>query len=205
MGRATSLVVVIGGLVLAYSFTDIVSGLKVWLKVGPMMGIAFWLGLLWRRTSVAGAWASTLTGFATWWLVTRPAFVEWASTQSIAEPLRLVVESKGKAAIYDPWQITLYLSAGVVAGVIVSLLTPGPDKERLDRFYALTRTPIQPGEELLKPCNLPSGVQPYERPMLVTAFGLEVPRPSATSLVGFIAGWLCVGALIGGFVWMINS
>ena len=205
VGRATSLVVVVAGLILAYSFTDVVAGLKVWLKVGPMMGIAFWLGLLWRRTTVAGAWASTLAGFATWWLVTRPFFVDWASTLSIADSLRLVVESKGKPAIYDPWQITLYLSAGILAGILVSLLSPPIHKERLDRFYALTRTPIQPGEDSQNPCTLPVGVEPQERPMLLTAFGLEIPRPSATSIAGFAAGWLCVGALIGGFVLLISD
>ena len=40
--------------------------------------------------------------------------------------------------------------------------------------------------------------------MLLTAFGLEVPRPSPTSLLGFAAGWLMVAALIGGFVWFVN-
>lgn len=205
IGRAASLVVVVAGLILAYSFPDVVAGLKVWLKVGPMMGIAFWLGLLWRRTTVAGAWASTLTGFATWWLVTRPFFVDWASTLSIAEPLRLVVESKGKAAIYDPWQITFYLSAGVVAGIVVSLVTTPIDDKRLTLFYDLTRTPIQPDEEVQEPCTLPSGVAPEKRQMLLTAFGFEIPCPSATSIVGFIVGWICVGALIGGFIWVLGA
>ena len=204
-GRLMAFMIVAAGLVLAYAFTDVVAGLKIWLKVGPMMGIAFWLGLLWRRTTVLGAWASTLTGFATWWLVTRSFFVDWISTLSIAEPLRLVVESKGKLIIYDPWQITLYLSAGIAAGIIVSLLTPPVDDRRLQRFYDLTRTPIQPHEELTEPCTLPTGFTPTQRPMLLTACGLEIPRPSLTSVLGFVAGWVCVGTLIGGFVWLIQS
>lgn len=204
VGRVTSLTVVIAGLILAYSFTDVVAGLKVWLKVGPMMGIAFWLGLLWRRATVAGAWASTLAGFGAWWLVTRSFFVDWASALSFSEPLHLIEEINGKAAIYDPWQITMYLSAGVAAGIVVSLITPGISRERLDRFYALTRTPIQPDEKIQKPCTLPEGLSLPERPMLLTAFGLEVPRPSATSMIGFLGGWLCVGLLIGGFVLLIR-
>lgn len=205
VGRTTSLVVVILGLLLAYSFTDVVAGLKIWLKVGPMMGIAFWLGLLWRRTTVAGAWASTLTGFATWWMVTRPAFVTWASNLSIAEPLQLVVGNADKTAIHDPWQIILYLGAGIFSGIVVSLLTPPSNDERLNLFYALTRTPIQPHEAAGTPCTLPPGVESPERAMLITAFGLEIPRPSITSIAGFIAGWICVGALIGGFIWMLGS
>lgn len=204
VGRVTSLLVVIAGLVLAYSFPDVVAGLKVWLKVGPMMGIAFWLGLLWRRTTVAGAWASTLAGFLTWGLVTRPAFVEWAASFSLAEPLCLTVGSGSKIAIYDPWQITFYLSAGIIAGVLVSLVTRAASVERLDLFYALTRTPIQPDEEITQPCTLPNGLQTTPRKMLTTACGLEIPRPSSTSIAGFIVGWICVGLLIGGFLLFVS-
>lgn len=40
--------------------------------------------------------------------------------------------------------------------------------------------------------------------MLVTALGLEIPRPSVTSLIGFVAGWICIGLLIGGFNWLLQ-
>lgn len=205
IGRAASLGVVIAGLALAYSFPDVVAGLKVWLKVGPMMGIAFWLGLLWRKTTVAGAWASTLAGFAMWWLTTRSFFVDWASTLSIARPMRLVVGEGELAAIDDPWQITCYLGVGILVGIGVSLMTPPVDQARLDRFYMLTKTPIQPGEVIEQPCTLPQHITPPKRLMLSTAFGLEIPRPSATSIAGFLVGWVCVGTLIGGFLWMFHS
>ena len=205
VGRAAALLVVVAGLVLAYSFPDVVAGLKVWLKVGPMMGMAFWLGLLWRRATVAGAWASTLTGFAAWWLVTRPFFVNWVASLKIAKPLRLVVESGDQTAIYDPWQITLYLSAGLFAGIAVSLFTPSISRQRLDRFYSLTRTPIQPGEEVLQPCTLPAGVIAAERTLLISGLGFEIPRPSRTSIFGFFAGWFCVAVLIGGFMRIIGA
>ena len=39
-----------------------------------------------------------------------------------------------------------YLSAGLLGGVIVSLLTKPGEKEKLENFYALIRTPVQPGE-----------------------------------------------------------
>ena len=38
--------------------------------------------------------------------------------------------------------------------------------------------------------------------MLTTAFGLEIPKPSQTSVIGFAAGWAGVGLLIAGFVWI---
>lgn len=205
VGRWASLLVVVAGLILAYSFPDVVEGLKVWMKVGPMMGIAFWLGLLWRRANVAGAWASTLTGFAAWWLVTRPGFAAWVAEAPFPPSWGVVEQSgAGTMAVGDAWQILFYLGAGVIAGVVVSVWGRPVPQERLDRFYALTRTPIQPGEQLDEPCQLPAGIQPTERPMLLTWGGLELPRPSAISVWGFVAGWLCVGGLIGGFVWLVR-
>ena len=204
IGRGVSFLVVVAGVAVAYSLPGVIPGLKIWYKVVPMMGIAFWMGLLWRRATPAGAWASAIGGFAAWWLVNRSFFVEWAQSISIAEPLRLVVEKGGVSTIYEPWQIVGYLGTGLIAGVIVSLLTRPIDQERLDRYYALTRTPIGPDEQLEQPCTLPANVSPVGRPMLVTCCSLEIPRPSTTSIVGFIIGWLCVGGLIGGFVWFVH-
>ena len=59
-------------------------------------------------------------------------------------------------------------------------------------------------EVIVKPCTLPDGVVPAQRTMLCTAFGLEIPMPSTTSIVGFICGWLAVAALIGGFLWLVG-
>ena len=205
IGRGVSLLVVVAGIAVAYSLDGVIQGLKIWYKVVPMMGVAFWLGLLWRRATVAGAWASALGGFAAWWLVNRAFFIDWARSSSIGGPLRLVVEKKDGAVIYEPWQIVGYLGTGLIVGIVVSLCTRPVDSERLDQYYALTRTPIQPDEQLEKPCTLPPGARRFDRPMLLTCGGLEVPRPSRTSIIGFIVGWLCVAALIGGFIWMVAS
>ena len=47
-GRIAALVIVTGGVLFAFWLTGVISGLKIWLKISPMMGVAFWLGLLWR-------------------------------------------------------------------------------------------------------------------------------------------------------------
>ena len=62
---------------------------------------------------------------------------------------------------------------------------------------------IAPGEHVEEPCTLPAGVMPRRRRMLPTALGLEIPPPSRTSLLGFLAGWLGVAALICGFAWLV--
>jgi hypothetical protein len=45
---------------------SLVKGLEIWLSIAPMLGLAFWLGLFWRGMTVAGAWATAMVGFATW-------------------------------------------------------------------------------------------------------------------------------------------
>jgi Na+/proline symporter len=204
VGRLTGLVIVVGGLTFAYWVSDVIKGVEIWFQINPMMGIAFWLGLLWRRMTTAGAWASTLAGFGTWWLATREFAVDWAARLPFAEPLRLVWVEQGTAAIYKPWEILAYMVAATSAGIVVSLFTRRVPKEKLDRYYALTRTPIQKGEVIETPCTFPPGVEPASREMLVTALGLEIPRPSTNAVLGFLGGCLAVVALIGGFVLLMR-
>ncbi len=182
------------------------AGLKIWFKVAPIMGIAFWLGLSWRPANAAGAWASAVSAVAAWWLATQPFFVRMVERWPIAKPLWLVWHRSGSAdEIYEPWQIAFYLAAGTIAGVVVSLLTRPVDPRRLELFYALTRTPIAEGEVVNEPCTLPVGAVPPARPMMVTAFGLEIPWPSRTSWLGFFAGWGAVALLIGSFFWLVRG
>jgi len=154
---------------------------------------------------VAGAWASAIVALGAWWLATRGFVVEAVQGWAIAADWRLVWHRSGAPPeIYEPWQIAFYLTAGTLAGIVVSLLTRPVGRAQLDRFYALTRTPIVPGEIVTEPCTLPVGVMPPNRPMLATAFGLEIPRPSRTSVLGFLAGWVAVAALIGTFFLLIR-
>jgi Na+/proline symporter len=201
VGRLASLIVVAGGVSFAFWVPGVVEALDFWFKISPMMGIAFWMGLFWRRATPLGAWAATLTGFGVWWMTTRPEFVQLVLNWPLAEQLRLIWQEGGSSPqIYEPWVIVLYTGSAILAGVVVSLLTPRVPHDRLQRFYDLTRTPIQEGEVVSHPCAMPEGVTAPPRRMLVTAFDLEVPMPSATSWVGFIAGWIAVGLL----VWTFN-
>lgn len=203
VGRLASLLVVIGGVVFALWVPTVIKALEIWFMIAPMMGITFWMGLFWRRMTVAGAWTATLAGFLAWFVTTRAAFVNWAATLPFADSWRLVWIENGQTVLYMPWQIVTYMAAAILAGIVVSLATRPIPEERLNRFYALTRTPIQPGERITEPCKLPVGVAPAQRPMLITAFGLEVPSLSRTAVIGFLAGWAAVAALIGAFVLVV--
>ena len=90
--------------------------------------------------------------------------------------------------------------AEVISDILVTAcLVDEPKQGALDRFNSMVKTPTQPGEQIDQPCTLFSeGTVVPGRRMLLTAFGLEVPLPSRTSLAGFAAGWMMVGALSGG-------
>jgi Na+/proline symporter len=204
VGRVASLFVVVGGIVFAYYVPNVKTALEIWFRVAPPLGIAFWLGLLWRRTTSLGAWAATIAGFGVWWLTTRPEFIDAVAGTTFAQRFDMVVGATGNApTISQPWSILMYIGAALAAGVVVSLVTPQVPAERLQRFYDLTRTPVQEGEVVTKPCTLPVGVTPPQRPMLLTAFGLEVPVPSTTSILGFIAGCIAAALLVVGYMWLI--
>ena len=200
VGRIASFAVVAGGVVFAYTVPGIVKALEIFWKMAAMIGVAFWLGLFWRRTTSAGAWAATLSSFGMWWLTTTGPFVRAAARLPQWDFAPFVWGPEGKQAIYMPWQMVFYLVAGAVAGIVVSLLTRPVDEEKLENFYALTRTPIKPGEELGEPCTIPEGAETLPRRNLLPFKSLELPVPSRTSIVGFVVGWVCVAALIGGFI-----
>ncbi len=196
VGRIASVVVVAGGVLFAYWLPGVVKGLEIFWMVSAMMAIAFWLGLFWRGTTVAGAWAATLVAVGVYWLTTQPFFVSWLNGLPINESLKFVVTKGTRLEIYLPWQMTFYLVAGTIAGIVVSLFTKPVSKEKLDNFYALVRTPMAPGEKPLTPCTLPPGTVPAPRRNLFPNTSLEIMIPSANSLIGFFAGWVCVAVLI---------
>lgn len=196
VGRVASIVVVSGGVAFAYWLPGVVAGLEIFWKVSAMMGIAFWLGLFWRRTTVAGAWASTLTAFGALWLATQEFFVSWLGGLPVAESLRFIFVKDGVAEVYLPWQMVFYLSTGTIVGIIVSLLTRPVGKDKLDNFYALVRTPIKLGEQVNVPCTLPEDAVVPEKRNIFGNTSLEISVPTRTSIVGFLVGWGCVAAII---------
>jgi Na+/proline symporter len=179
VGRLASLLIVSAGVWVAFNMPNIVSGLKIWLKIAPMLGVAFWLGLFWKRFNAAGAWASTIGGFLGWWGM---------SFTTLTEPI----------------QILAYLSLSVVAGIVASLVSKRPNAANVERFHALIRTPVAAGEKLTEPCQLPAGCEVGTRSMFFNGTDFEFPRPSKTSVVGFLLASLAVAAMITGFKCLIG-
>ncbi len=90
----------------------------------------------------------------------------------------------------------LYLSAGLIAGIVVSLVTRPVTKEKLDNYYALIRTPVKPGEQPDVPCTLPEDAVVPEKRNIFPNTNLEFVIPSRTSVVGFLVGWGFVVAIV---------
>jgi len=195
IGRATMFVVSASGLAFALLVPGLVKGLEIIIAITPIMGIAFWMGFFWRRMSVAAVWAATAVGYSIW------AFCASLWGVGIVTSLwsGFVKVSAAGAAVQPAWDILFIFITTIGTAVAVSLVTRPVDTGKLDRFYALARTPVSPGEVVLEPCTLPAGAVVPE-PRLWMAWGdLEIPRPGRRSAAGFLVCCAIVAILIIGF------
>ncbi len=203
VGRIASALVVILGIFVAFNLESVVKGLEFYWMVSALMGIAFWAGLFWRRATVTGAWAATLTSLAAFLFTsTKPLGVPWDFNAYFADKLPAFMLWEGK--LYLPWQMIIYLSVGFIVLVVVSLLTRRVPAENLDRFYACLRTPVSPDEPETEPFTLPAGVQPGPRNVLIQHPDFEIPKPTLIGIGGFFATWLGVALLVAAVYWIIQ-
>ncbi|MCK5431077.1 MAG: hypothetical protein KAI94_16495, partial [Anaerolineales bacterium] len=193
IGRVVSVLIVFGGIFFAFALGSVVQILEIFWKISAMMGIAFWVGLFWRRATAAGAWVGTLVGFAA---------LVITSNANVADKLPTFMLWQGK--LHLPWQMIIYLSSGFVSLVVVSLFTQRVPAERLDRLYACLRTPIGKDEPEGDVFTLPEGVEAAERNVLIDHPDFEIPRLSLVGIVGFVGSWAAVGGLIACVYWIMG-
>jgi len=118
VGRITSIITVLGGILFAFAFPSVIGGLiEVW-KVTAYLGVAFWLGVMWKRANRYGAWSSAIIMAAI--SITTGNFLGWTL----------------------PLQIAIYIPVGFIVMIIVSKLTPPEPEEKLRQFYMLLDTPV---------------------------------------------------------------
>ena len=204
VARVAALLVVVGGVTLAYTAEGVVRMLEQMWKVDAMMAMAFWLGIFWRRTTVAGAWAATVAAMVVWFVSSRAGVAEWLSQFEGLVSSGVVRTREGAGwQLWLPWQMLSYLVAGFGVGWLVSRFTRPVPAVQLDRFYGLLRTPVQKGEILSQPCTLPQGIEAAPRRVFFPSSDWEIPIPGRRAVLGFVAGWLVVGGIIGGvWVWV---
>ena len=202
VGRLTSIIVVRAGLSIAFTLPGVVRGLEVFWMVGAMMGLAIWMSFVWRRATAAAAWASTLGGYAAGLFTSDIAFIGWSFNNHFAGSLPEFMLYEGK--LFLPWQMIIYLTVSLVMMVAVSFVTRPPDKKRLDRVYECLRTPVSEDEPEGEPLTLPAGTTPAARSVLIAHPDFEIMRPTAYTVIGFLASCFMVVVLIGSFIWIIS-
>ena len=202
VGRLTSIIVVLAGLSIAFTLPGVVRGLEVFWMVGAMMGLAIWMSFVWRRATAAAAWASTLGGYAAGLFTSDIAFIGWSFNNRFAGSLPEFMLYEGK--LFLPWQMIIYLTVSLVMMVAVSFVTRPPDKKRLDRVYECLRTPVSKDEPEGEPLTLPAGTAPAARSVLIAHPDFEIMRPTAYTVIGFLASCFMVVVLIGSFIWIIS-
>jgi len=205
IGRIASALIVFCSIVFAFSLESVVQGLEKFWEISAVMGIAFWVGLFWRRATVAGAWAGSLANLAALIFTSKillGKYILWDFNAHFADKLPAFMVWEGE--LHLPWQMIIYLSVGFVVLVVVSLLTRRVRAENLDRLYKCLRTPIGLDEPESEPFTLPPGIEPGPRKVLIKHPDFEIPRPSVIGLFGFVLAWLGVAALIGVVYWIIG-
>jgi Na+/proline symporter len=172
------------------------------------MGIAAWVGMFWRRATAAGAWAGTFATVAVWLFMQDIDFQlgkfawHWDFNARFAQTLPDFMRLN--EALYKPWHMICYLSAGVLVLIIVSLLGRRTASQKLDRFYECLRTPVNLAEPEGEPCTLPTSVAPAPRNVLFNHPDFEIPVPSAESIKGFVATWIIVGLIVLLSIWIFS-
>lgn len=168
--RLAGIVVVLISLVVAVLMRQsVVSAILDYFNILSLVGVSTAMGILWRRMNTTGMFCGTIS-----------AVVVFVITRYIGGLPRHVT-------------IAAPILAGVVAGVVGSLLTRPPNREALERFLAKIYVPI--GQEARLALPLDEAVPPSQR--WITAGGLFVVRPSRQSWLGFLVTFaICVLCVI---------
>jgi Na+/proline symporter len=194
VGRFAGLIVVALGILFAFVFKSVIEGLSAFLLLATLTGLLMWVGVVWRRTTTAGAWCS--------FLVMAPIFLLLGKFGDVLH--KTVLPNVGWLGMYSaPKQSHLlavsYLAPGFIAIVIGSLLTQPKAKALLDKFYLLIRTPVGREEQLTEAGIEPIYVgntepHPWERdhPQLVHWGGFVIAFLFALSVLGitWVLGWV---------------
>lgn len=181
MSRITSAIFGVCSLGLSFAFGDMPGAMRFIWKTLPLMGIAFFLGIFWRRANRYGAFAS-FGGALVAMLIGQIVF-GW----------------HGDAGL--PPTITLFVVTGTLCGIAASYLTNPEAEEQLDRFYLNLNTPVLPGE----PTKLDRTSEPGQaestprkpgsqdvnvRIKPLSCSNWNLPMPSREGWVGFL---VCLG------------
>jgi Na+/proline symporter len=139
--------------------SSVVKAILDYFNILSICGVSVAMGLLWRRMNTSGVYASVIA-----------AGLTFITTRYILECTRDIT-------------IGLPILAGVVFGVIGSLVTAPPDPKQIEEFFGRIYTPVGEEDKLGKPLD---EVVPVSS-RLITSGGLFIVKPTRQSWVGFVA------------------
>lgn len=231
VGRFAGLLIVGLSLLMMTQFKDVIQVLKDYIfPIPAFIGLAFWFGITWRGFTPAAVWCSTIAAGTLWYVtqthtpfeaITNLGDSDWMRynidyiprivRSSLADVfpgiMNEIADGAGNVVDYKistPHQYLIYISGGVVVGLLVSFVTKRTPKDKLDYFFKLIRTPVKPGEHVEVPCTLPADHLPPETNKLIDHADLEIPMPSRIGMVGFLASWVMVGVVIALTYWLAS-
>jgi Na+/proline symporter len=186
VGRIIGIFLVAIGVLLAMSLDSVAKALTMLLQFSAIMGVVVWGGVLWRRANSFGAWASVIV-----------LFVIWAAFGQVGQLLAKHLDAPPAwlGAYADPkhaFDLSIrYLPAGVAALVLVSLLTPAIDREKVRHFFLLLKTPVGQEQKLID-----AGV-PIVYAGSTTANYWETNHPKLVHWGGFLLACVVSAAMLG--------
>ncbi|MDO8587945.1 MAG: sodium:solute symporter family protein [Armatimonadota bacterium] len=136
LARFAGLVIVLLGVMFAFSVPSVADALTYFWALNTLTGVFMWAGVLWRRTNTAGAWSS-FGVMAIIWLLVGPVGAALQAHFPGIPWLGCYGEKKDLAKL-----VISYLPAGIVTLIAVSLLSKPLSKAVLDKFYLLLKTPV---------------------------------------------------------------
>ena len=180
VGRIVGVLVVAGGVVAAFLLPNIFENLKLVWDLPAFWGASFWLGMLWRRATSKGVWASVV------------------GTMAVYIFLKILMPKFWGVEISHAYLIAIYLPASYILMIVGSLLGPREKQEKLDTFYARVHTPVSTNREQDRK-NVQDSIEhprKFDQDKLIKWRNLELLTPGKVDTVGFLVAWGCVAAIL---------
>jgi Na+/proline symporter len=184
VGRLSGMLITLAGALYAvFLIQRVLYSFLLTETMATFMGISIFGGILWRRAN------------------------RWGAVSSLAAAMAanfLLYHARGQRLDHwDPNVFLVALSAGVVALVGVSLLTPEEPPASLASFFARLQTPATGPEEEAPAVSAEAAAKEGRQLILVNLFhlqrgaaGVGLLRAYRTDLSGFAIGWLIALSLI---------
>jgi len=148
---------------------DLVKSIILYFNVLATIGIATAMGILWRRMNQTGVFCGTIAAIA------------------------VLISSKFIPGMSKEIVFGAFMSAGLVFGIIGSLLSKPPNPERVEQFIKKIHVPIGQEDKL----DLPLDQAVPEDKRLITSGGLFIVKPTLQSVVGFVVTLgICIGCVL---------